>query len=86
MHVVTCVCYVQKTTYLAKMDDIVQLPVHDMKGEGKTAIYQLALQKRDQKKEKTRLRIWDAVNVSMAPGEINVVIYNDGYAFKAEPQ
>lgn len=77
---------VQQTTYIASMGDIVQLPVHGMKGEGKSAIWGLKLQKRSTEKEKERLQVYDAMEVTMAPDELNVVVMIDGYAFKPEPQ
>jgi hypothetical protein len=71
-----------------KPEDIVRLPVCGMKGEGLTAVWGITLQRKSgkQAKKSAEVCIWDAVELAMAPGEINVVVNMEGYGKQADPQ
>lgn len=82
-------CALQHTSYYVRPEDIVQLPVAKMKGEGLTAVWAVSLQQRQKKdapKKTLELFCGCAVETVMAPGELCVCVSIEGYASKPEPQ
>jgi hypothetical protein len=76
----------QHTTYFVKLEDIVQLPVTGMKGEGLTSVWAVTLQSRLKEKNVAIFGVYDAVTVAMAPDELCVVLSISGYGDRPEPQ
>lgn len=79
----------QHTSYYVRPEDIVQLPVAKMKGEGLTAVWTITLQQREKKgqpKKTLEVSCGAAITTVMAPGELAVCLSIEGYGNKPEPQ
>lgn len=57
-----------------------------MKGEGLTSVWSITLASRGKEKNSVCFGVYDAVTVSMAPNELNVVLSISGYGDRPEPQ
>ena len=78
--------FAQHTSYLVKPKHTVKLPVHGMKGEQLTSVWEVDLKQRQGEKLCDAVAVKDAVSVAMAPGEVNLCVAIDGYGDKPEPQ
>jgi hypothetical protein len=76
----------QHTTYSMEMASVVQLPVKGMKGEQLTAVDSITLRQRQKKGVREKVELLDAVELCMAPGELNVVVWLHGYGHTTQPQ
>lgn len=78
----------QLTSYDFKASDVVQLGT-TVKGETKTSVWELRLQKRRLKKnvgDPMPVAVEDLIELAMCPGELWVVLNIKGWPEKAEPK